>query len=200
MQCSGYDCQKRRILDWNSGRRSRLQSWPTQKHLEIALIVWHQMVEIEYFYERLETPRPPRKVTLSKNWQCQQQHSTSGTDLPSLWEQGQKSEDLPEVQDGSKHVLEDQATGSSLFLQWMRFTLMMSTSLRVHVQVETRIIKLLNELKLVQRKFEFAKIWWMKALNSVKSPLKPPKTWPTLSSSNQGLLKFINVPHEDTPY
>ena len=95
MQCSGYDCQKRRILNWNSDRRSRLQSWPTQKHLEIALLVWHQMVEIEYFYERLETPRPPRKVTLSKNWQCQQQHSTSGTDLPSLWEQGQKSEDLP---------------------------------------------------------------------------------------------------------
>ena len=77
-----------------------------------------------------------------------------------------------------------QATWSSLLLQWMRFTLVMSTSLRVHFQVGTRIIKLLNELKLVQRKFEFAKIWWMKALNSVKSPLKPPKTWPTLSSSN----------------
>ena len=73
-------------------------------------IVWHQMVEIEYFYERLETPRPPRKVTLSKYWQCQQQHSTSGTDVPSFLWQRQKSEDLPEVQDGSKHILEvDQA-------------------------------------------------------------------------------------------
>ena len=42
-------------------------------------------------FERLETPRPPRKVTLSKNWQCQQQqHSTSGTDVPSLWEQAEK--------------------------------------------------------------------------------------------------------------
>ena len=153
MQYSRYDCQKRRILDWNSGRRSRLQSWPTQQYLEIALIVWHQMVQIEYFYERLETPRPPRKVTLSKNWQCQQQHSTSGTQTYRvfLW-QRQKSEDSPQVQDGSKHILEDQATGSSLLLQWMRFTLVMSTSLRVHFQMETRIIKLLNELKLVQRK------------------------------------------------
>ena len=107
MQYSRYDCQKRRILDWNSGRRSRLQSWPTQQYLEIALIVWHQMVEIEYFYERLETPRPPRKVTLSKNWQCQQQHSTSGTQTYRvfLW-QRQKSEDSPEVQDGSKHIFE----------------------------------------------------------------------------------------------
>ena len=64
--------------------------------------------------ERLETPRPPRKVTLSKNWQCQQQqHSTSGTDVPSFWEQRQKSEDLPEVQDGSKHIPEvDKAPGN----------------------------------------------------------------------------------------
>ena len=45
-----YDCQKRRTLDWNSGRRSRLQSWPMRRYLEIALIVWHQMVEMEHFY------------------------------------------------------------------------------------------------------------------------------------------------------
>ena len=64
-------------------------------------------------FEQLETPRPPRKAMLSKNWQCQQQHSTSGPDVPSLWEQRQKSEDLPEVQDGSKHILEvDQAAGN----------------------------------------------------------------------------------------
>ena len=35
--------------------------------------------------ERLETPRPVLAVTLKKNWQSQQQqHSTSGTDVPSL--------------------------------------------------------------------------------------------------------------------
>ena len=72
------------------------------------------MVEMEYFFERLETPRPPRKAMLSKNWQCQQQqHSTSGTDVPIFWEQRQKSEDSPEVQDGSKHILEvDQSPGN----------------------------------------------------------------------------------------
>ena len=51
---------------------------------------------------------------MRKNWQCQQQqHSTSGTDVPSFWEQRQKSEDLLEVQDDSKHIPEvDQAPGN----------------------------------------------------------------------------------------
>ena len=107
-------------------------------------------------FEQLETPRPPRKAMLSKNWQCQQQHSTSGPDVPSFWEQRQKSEDylkFKTVRNTSLKWTKQQATWSSLFPQWMRFTLMMSTSLRVHFQVRTRIIKLLNELKLVQRRF-----------------------------------------------
>ena len=42
-----------------------------------------------------------------------EQHSTSGTDVPGFWEQIQKSGDLTEVQDGSKHILEvDQASGN----------------------------------------------------------------------------------------
>ena len=37
-------------------------------------------------FEWLETPRPAPKITLEKNWQGQQQqHSTSDTDVPSLW-------------------------------------------------------------------------------------------------------------------
>ena len=45
-------------------------------------------------FESLETPRPALKVTLKRNWQIQQQqHSTSSTDVPSLWKQGPKRED-----------------------------------------------------------------------------------------------------------
>ena len=61
--------------------------------------------------------------------------------------------------------------------------------------------QIIERIKVGSKKiFVFTKIRWRKAWNSVKSPLKPPKTWPTLSSSNWGLLKFINVPHADTPY
>ena len=47
MQFSGYDYQKRRIKDWNSGRRSHLQSWPTLRYLEIVLIVWPLNTKVE---------------------------------------------------------------------------------------------------------------------------------------------------------
>ena len=39
MPYAGYDYQRRRIKDWNSGRRSHLQSWLTLQYLETALIV-----------------------------------------------------------------------------------------------------------------------------------------------------------------
>ena len=39
-------------------------------------------------FERLETPRPAPEVTWKENWQSQQQqHSTSSTDVLSLWKQ-----------------------------------------------------------------------------------------------------------------
>ena len=47
--------------------------------------------------ERLETPRP--KVTLKKNWQSQQKHSTSNTDVLTLW----KREDHAGDQDVTDH-------------------------------------------------------------------------------------------------
>ena len=51
--------------------------------------------------ERLETPRP--KVTLKKNWQSQQKHSTSNTDVLTLWKQGTKREDHAGDQDVTDH-------------------------------------------------------------------------------------------------
>ena len=57
---------------------------------------------------RLGTPRPAPKVTLKKNWQSpqQQQHSTSDTDVPSLWKQRTKREDQAGVQDITDHSTE----------------------------------------------------------------------------------------------
>ena len=49
MQFSRYNCQRRRIKDWNSGRRSHLQSWPALQYLGIVLIVWHLKTENEFF-------------------------------------------------------------------------------------------------------------------------------------------------------
>ena len=58
-------------------------------------------------FERFETPRPAPKGTLKKNWQSQEeQHSTSNTDVPSLWKQGTKGEDQAGAQDsrsGPRH-------------------------------------------------------------------------------------------------
>ena len=55
-------------------------------------------------FERLETPRLAPKATLKKNWQSQQeQHSTSNTDVPSLWKQGTKGEDQAGAQDVTDH-------------------------------------------------------------------------------------------------
>ena len=51
---TGYDCQRRRIKDWNSGRRSHLQSWLTLQYLEIVLIVWHLKMENELFSKGLK--------------------------------------------------------------------------------------------------------------------------------------------------
>ena len=58
-------------------------------------------------FERLETPRPAHKVTLKKNWKSQQQqHSTSDTDVRSLWKQGMKREDQAGAQDVTDHSAE----------------------------------------------------------------------------------------------
>ena len=151
------------------------------------------MVEIEHFSKRLETPRPPRKVTLKKNWQCQQQqHSTSGTDVSSF---RQKREEVPEVQDDSKHIPEvDQAPGN-----WEQS---ISTKDEIHtddvdVTTDNQIIeRILHRFK---QNFVFVKIWRRRTWYSGKSPVKSSKTWWTLSSSNWGLLKF-NVPHAVMPY
>ena len=64
--------------------------------------------------ERLVTPRPAPKVTLKKNWQSQQQqHSTSGTDVPSSWKREAKREDQAGAQDVTDHSTEaDPALGN----------------------------------------------------------------------------------------
>ena len=51
---TGYNCQSRRIKDWNSGRRSHLQSWLTLQYLEIVLIVWHLKMESEQISKGLK--------------------------------------------------------------------------------------------------------------------------------------------------
>ena len=86
MQYTGYDCRKRRIKDWNSGRRSHLQAWPG----DCIDRVTSQNGDRANF-KRLETPRPAPKVTFKKNWHShQQQHSTSGTDVLNFWKREAK--------------------------------------------------------------------------------------------------------------
>ena len=53
-------------------------------------------------FERLDTPRPVPKVTWKKNWQSQQQHSSSCTDVPSLVKTVVEKEHWAGAQDGSE--------------------------------------------------------------------------------------------------
>ena len=57
-------------------------------------------------FETLETPRPECNVTLKRNWQSQQEHSTSGTDVLSPWKQVTKREDQDGTQDVTDHSTE----------------------------------------------------------------------------------------------
>ena len=52
-------------------------------------------------FERLETPRLVPKVKLEKNWQSQQQHSSSCTDVPGLLKTMVVKEHWTGAQDGS---------------------------------------------------------------------------------------------------
>ena len=65
MQCIAYDCQRRRIKGWNSGRQSHLQSSPALRYLEIVSIARHLKMENELMSKGL------------------QQHSSSCTDVSS---------------------------------------------------------------------------------------------------------------------
>ena len=108
MQFSGYDCQKRRIKDWNSGKRSHLQSrtYATIPGNCIDRVTSQNGERVDF--ERLETPRPAPKVTLKKNWQSQQQqqHSSSCTDVLSLVKTKVVKEHWTGVSDGLKRFTE----------------------------------------------------------------------------------------------
>ena len=84
MQSSGYDNQKRRIKDWNWQTKSfALMTCATIPGDPFDRVTSQNGDRVNF--ERLETPRPAPKVTLKRNWQIQQQqqHSSSGTDVPS---------------------------------------------------------------------------------------------------------------------
>ena len=106
-------------------------------------------------------------------------------------------------QDGSKHILEvDQASGNleqSVSTMDEIHTDDVDVTTSTFPSEGTRIIKLWNELKLVQTKFVFVKILRRRTWNPVKSAVKPSTTWWTLNSSNWGLLTF-NVPRVNMLY
>ena len=95
MPFSGYDYQRRKIKDWNSGRRSHLQWWPTLRYLEIVLIMWHLKIPgdcIDHVtsqigervnFERLETPRPASCSipTCSLNKEAEIEHWAGAQDV-----------------------------------------------------------------------------------------------------------------------
>ena len=63
--------------------------------------------EDRVIFERLVAPRPAPEVTLTKNWQSQQQqHSTSDTDVLSLWKQETQREDQAGAQSVTDHSTE----------------------------------------------------------------------------------------------
>ena len=73
MQCTGYDCQRRIVKDWNSGKRSlfAIMSYAAFPGDCIDRVTSQNGERV--VFECLETPRPAPKVQLEKNWNCQQQ-------------------------------------------------------------------------------------------------------------------------------
>ena len=65
-------------------------------------------------FERLETPRLVPKVKLEKNWQSQQQHSSSCTDVPGLVKTMVVKEHWTGAQDGSKFSTEVKTSSGKL--------------------------------------------------------------------------------------
>ena len=122
MLYTGYDYQKRRIKDWNSGRQSHfaIMTYTTIPGDCIDFVTSQNGDRVDF--ERLETPRPACKVTLKKNWQSQrqQQHSISCTDVPGLQESEVVKEHWAGAQDDSERFKEGQASGNlgRLILTW----------------------------------------------------------------------------------
>ena len=204
MQYSGYDWQKRRILDWNSGRRSRLHLWPTQQYLEIALIVWHQMVEMEYFRTTWNS-----KATAQGNvepelampaaaafhfWHRRTELLGTKTEKRKLTWSSRRFETHPWGGPITRQL------GAVCFTNGWDSHWWCRRHYEYISKVRTRRIKLLNELKLVQRKFCLHEDPVKESMEFSQESTQAAQDMANVSSSNWGLPKFINVPHADTPY
>ena len=147
---------------------------------------------------RLGTPIPAPKVTVKKNWQSpqQQQHSTSDTDVPSLWKQRTKREDQAGVQDVTDHSTEADFATRKLGHNTSKMDVdthlsnkeVSANALLKNEAVKDELtetnIKAIEIIKVGQTKFVFAKIWRRRRCCLVKNPAKLFSRWVRWSSLN----------------